>query len=200
MSHAFLTTARGAGRDPRSAFCAGDARSLPLADHGADAVVSGLALNFVPDPGRAVSELARVARPGAVVAAYVWDYADGMAMLRYFWDAAVALDDSAAELDEAGRFPMCRPDALGELWSAAGLGSVGVDAIEVPTRFVDFDDYWKPFLGGQGPAPGYVRSLGESGRSALRELLRARLPSGPDGSVALTARAWAVRGRAAPVT
>ena len=64
--------------------------------------------------------------------------------------------------------------------------------------FRDFDDFWSPFLGGQGPAPGYAMSLGEPARVALRELLRARLPVGDDGRIALTARAWAVKARVAP--
>jgi hypothetical protein len=87
-------------------------------------------------------------------------------------------------------------DRLRALWTDAGLDNVAVQAIEVPTVFADFDDYWRPFLGGQGPAPGYARSLTEEHRSALRDLLRARLPSGPHGSIPLTARAWAVRGTA----
>ena len=189
----FLRTA-GAGADPRAAFVAADARALPLPDRRFDAVVSGLALNFVPEPGAAVAELARVAVPGATVAAYVWDYAGGMAMLRYFWDAAAALDPAVARWDEASRFAMCRPEPLRELWTGAGLGGVTVEAVEVPTVFADFDDYWDPFLGGQGPAPGYLASLGGSARADLRELLRERLPAAPDGTIPLTARAWAVRG------
>jgi len=192
----FLATARGRIADSRSAFCAGDARALPLADRGFDAVVSGLAVNFVPDPSRAAADLARVTVPGGVVAAYVWDYADGMAVIRQFWDAAVALDPAAAELDEATRFPLCRPEPLRTLWTDAGLSAVAVEAIEVPTVFADFDDYWTPFLGAQGPAPGYAMSLTEERRSALRDLLRRRLPASPDGSIPLTARAWAVRGTA----
>ena len=126
-----------------------------------------------------------------MAAAYVWDYADGMAMMRHFWDAATALDPAAAEQDEGRRFPLCRPAPLRELWTGAGLAAVTVQAIEIPTVFTDFDDYWMPFLGGQGPAPGYVMSLTEEHREALRDLLRTRLPDGP---VPLTARAWAVRG------
>lgn len=180
--------------DPRSAFRTGDARSLPLSDRRFDAVVSGLALNFVPDPHRAAAEFARVATAGGVVAAYVWDYAEGMAMMRYFWDAATALDPAAAELDEGHRFPLCRPEPLGRLWTDAGLDQVRVEAIEVPTVFADFDDYWQPFLGGQGPAPGYAMSLADEHRRALRDLLRVRLRSAPDGSIPLTARAWAIQG------
>jgi SAM-dependent methyltransferase len=190
----FLAEARGRTTDPRATFLAGDARALPFPDHRFDAVVSGLALNFVPDPPRAAAELARVTAPGGVTAAYVWDYADGMAMMRYFWDAATALDPAAADLDEGRRFPLCRPAPLSDLWTGAGLDAVAVRAIEISTPFTDFDDYWTPFLGGQGPAPGYVLSLTDDHRRALRDLLRTRLPTDADGSIPLTAKAWAVRG------
>ena len=119
----FLTTARSRLTDPRSVFRVGDARSLPFPDRCFDAVVSGLALNFVPEPGRAVAELVRVAGPGGVVAAYVWDYAEGMAMMRYFWDAAIALDPTAAALDEGPRFPTCRPDSLSRAVDGGGSGT-----------------------------------------------------------------------------
>ena len=91
---------------------------------------------------------------------------------------------------------MCGPEPLRELFESAGLRDVQVRAIDVPTRFADFDDYWQPFLGGQGPAPGYAASLDENRRAALRELIRGRLPFAPDGSIPLTARAWAVWGTA----
>ncbi|MCU1683975.1 MAG: methyltransferase, S-adenosyl-L-methionine (SAM)-MTase protein [Amycolatopsis sp.] len=119
-----------------------------------------------------------------------------MAVIRHFWDAAASLDPVASELDEACRFPICEPVVLQQLWTDAGLGEVTVRAIEVPTVFTDFDDYWTPFLDGQGPAPHYAMSLTDERRQALRELLRIRLPAGPDGSIALTARVWAVRGTA----
>jgi hypothetical protein len=154
-----------------------------------DAVVSGLALNFVPSPRDAMAELTRVAAPGGTVAAYVWDYADGMAMLRHFWDAALELDPAAP--DEGARFPLCQPATLADLWRAAGLTAVQVRAIVVSMVFADFDAYWRPFLGGQGPAPGYLASLSVSERESLRALLRERLP---ERDIRLTARAWAVRG------
>jgi hypothetical protein len=159
-----------------------------------DIAVSGLALNFVPQPSLAVHEMTRTVRAGGTVAAYVWDYAGTMELMRYFWDAAGALDPAALALDEGRRFPLCRPDPLIELFTQAGLRDVQVRAIDVPTRFRDFDDYWSPFLGGQGPAPGYAMSLDEPRRDALRERLRASLPIAADGSIALIARAWAVRG------
>jgi SAM-dependent methyltransferase len=195
-SEGFLTHARNRCTDPRSSFRTGDARSLPFPDDGFDVVVSGLALNFVPDASRAAAEFARVAVAGGVVAAYVWDYAEGMAMLRYFWDAVTTLDPAAAEADEGRRFPLCRPGPLADLWTAAALGAVAVEPFVVATVFADFDDYWHPFLGGQGPAPGYVAGLTHERRDALRDLLRERLPVGTDGSIPLTARVWAVRGTA----
>jgi hypothetical protein len=156
--------------------------------------VSGLAVNFVPDPACAAAEFARVAAAGGIAAAYVWDYAEGMQMMRYFWDAATAIDPAAGNLDEVGRFAMCRPEPLRALWTEAGLQDVEVQAIEVPTVFANFDDYWSPFLGGQGPAPGYVKTLSEEHRDTLREQLRASLPGIQDGSIPLVARAWAVKG------
>jgi SAM-dependent methyltransferase len=193
-SAGFLETAQSRITDSRVTFAAGDAQALPLPDNGFDVVVSGLALNFVPSPALAAAEFSRVVRPGGVVAAYVWDYAEGMQMMRYFWDAAAYLDPADASLDESGRFPLCQPDPLRALWTRAGLGDVMVKAIEIPMAFQSFEDFWQPFLGGQGPAPAYAMSLGSGERDALRELLRERLPSNPDGSIALTARAWAVRG------
>lgn len=193
-SDGFLAHARREIDDARARFSVGDARALPFPDGRFDAVVSGLVLNFVPQPEAAVAELARVAAPGGVVGAYLWDYADGMQMIKHFWEAAAASDPAAAELDEGRRFPLCRPEALRSLWTGAGLTGVEVEPVEVPTRFRDLDDYWTPFLGGQGPAPGYVSTLDEDRRAALQALLRERLPVASDGSIALSARAWAVRG------
>ncbi|HEX5405678.1 MAG TPA: class I SAM-dependent methyltransferase [Pseudonocardiaceae bacterium] len=193
-STAFLATARTRLTDQRVTLATADAQSLP--DGPFDAVVSGLALNFVPDPGGAVTEFARVCRPGGVVAAYVWDYTSGMAMLRYFWDAVATLDPARAELDEGRRFSLCQPEALRTLWTDGGLHDVAVEPIDVPTVFTGFHDYWRPFLGGQGPAAGYVMSLTEDRRRDLRDLIRLRLPDTEDGSIPLTARAWAVRGTA----
>src|SRR5262249_24780413 len=154
----------------------GDARALPVDSVNFDAVVSGLVLNFVPEPQLAVAEMLRVARPGATVAAYVWDYAGKMQLMRYFWDAATALDPAARELDEGRRFPICLPLPLRELFQGAGLQDVDVRHIDIATHFRDFDDYWSPFMGGQGPAPSYAMSLCEERREALRDRIRSSLP------------------------
>lgn len=176
----------------RVRFMAGDAAHLP--DDLFDAVVSGLVLNFVPDVGAAIQSMCRRASRDGVVAAYVWDDAGRMELIRYFWDAAVALDPDAAALDEGLRFPVCHPDRLEALWRAAALEGVSSRAIDIRTVFGSFDDYWQPFLGGQGPAPGYCMSLDQTRRDALRELIRQRLRVAPDGSIRLIARAWAIRG------
>jgi SAM-dependent methyltransferase len=197
-SEPFLVQARRrVGDDARATFHVGDARSLPLPDDAVDVVVSGLAVNFVPEPDRALAEFVRVLVPGGVAAAYVWDYAEGMEMMKRFWDVAAELNPTATDLDEGRRFPLCRPEPLGQLWTESGLTDVTVRPVDIPMVFADFDDYWRPFLGGQGPAPAYAMSLSEPDRAAVRERLRATLPAGPDGSIALTARAWAVRGTAA---
>ncbi|MEO7839100.1 MAG: methyltransferase domain-containing protein, partial [Anaerolineales bacterium] len=159
-----------------------------------DAIVSGLVLNFIPQPEQALAGMRRVARKGGVVGAYVWDYAEGMQLMRHFWDAAVALDPEVSDIDEVRRFPHSRPEPLKELFQGAGFHQVEVISIQVPTVFRDFDDYWTPFLGGQGPAPSYLISLSEEHRAVLRERIRAGLPFAVDGSIPLAARAWAVRG------
>ena len=190
----YVAHARAHVRDERASFEAGDAQSLPVGTAEFDAAVSGLVLNFVLEPGRAAAEMARALRPGGVAAAYVWDYAGKMQLLRHFWNAAAALDSAAIELDQGRRFPLCQPGPLEQLFRQAGLEAVAVRPIDVATDFRDFDDYWRPFLGGQGPAPGYAMSLSEERRAALRERLRAALPAALDGSIPLVARAWAVRG------
>ena len=194
-SAGFVDYAKAQVSDPRVTFEVADAQSLAEESAHFDVAVSGLVLNFVPKPLLAVQEMARVMRPGGVVAAYVWDYAGKMELMRYFWDAAVDLDPDASKLAEGLRFPICQPPALVALLNEAGLRDFQTQTIDVPTTFHDFDDYWNPFLGGQGPAPGYAMSLNEERRGALRDRIRATLPIAGDGSIPLIARAFAVRGR-----
>jgi len=199
-----------AGIDPSAGFIAtardrlgtdvdlrvGDAQALPFGSDGFDATVSGLALNFVPDPTLAAREMCRVTRPGGRVAVYLWDYRGGMEMIRRFWDAAVALDPDAETLDEARRFPLCTEDALRDLLAGAGMTSIGSTALYADAVFGDFDDFWSPFLGGQGPAPSYVAGLEEEHRGRLESELRRTLPASSSGSIRLGSRAWAVAGTA----
>lgn len=193
-SEAFVAYAASRVTDPRASFAVADAQALDRPDAGYDAVASSLVLNFLPDPARGAAEMRRVVRPGGVVAGYVWDYAGEMQLMRRFWDAAAELDPAAADLDEGRRMAGCNPADLEALFSGAGLEEVETRVIDVPTVFADFDDYWSPFEGGQGPAPGYCVSLPPDRRAALRERLRETLPAAADGSISLVARAWAVRG------
>jgi len=194
-SEGYIEFARKQIQDPRVAFRLGDAHAIPVKSAAYDAVVSGLVLNFIPKPSKALSEMIQAVRIGGTVAAYVWDYADQMQLIRYFWNAAVALDETAASvLDEGQRFPLCQPEPLRQLFQTKQLGKVEIRSIDVPTIFRDFDDYWSPFLGGQGPAPSYAMSLSEERRVALREHIRLTIPISPNGSIHLIARACAVRG------
>ena len=137
-SEAYVAWAAAHVEDLRVRFVVADATHLPSGPF--DAVVSGLVLNFVPDAAAAVAAM-RDAAPHGLVAGYVWDYAGRMELMRHFWDAAVALDSAAEELDEGVRFPICHPDRLEAVWRDAGLSDVASRPIDVPTVFRDFDDY-----------------------------------------------------------
>lgn len=193
-SDGFIAAAREAVNDTRVRFEVGDAMTLPWSTRSCDATVSGLVLNFVTDTEAMAREMVRVTRPGGRVAAYVWDYGGGMQMMRHFWDVAIQLHPRDAELDQAERFPICQPDPLRRLFENVGLSAVAARAIDIPMVFRDFDDYWQPFLGKQGAAPTYLATLDEASRDRIRDALKARLVAAADGSIAMTARAWAVHG------
>jgi ubiquinone/menaquinone biosynthesis C-methylase UbiE len=194
MSMGFLSQTRDHLQDPRVTFTVGDAAHLPWKAAIYDASVSGLVLNFVGDPDAMVCEMVRVTRPGGWVAVYVWDYAGGMQMMRHFWDAAVSVYPNVAVIDEGERFPLCQPEPLQRLFERNQLKSISVEALEIPTVFKDFDDYWRPFLGGTGSAPTYLTTLSEAERESIRQILESSLASDPDRLIEMTARAWAVRG------
>lgn len=190
----YVEFARGRVRDARASFAVGDAQSLPVTSGACEVAVSGLVLNFVAEPAKMLSEMARAVCAGGVVALYVWDYAGKMQLMRHFWNAATALDPAAHALDEGRRFPICEPNALRDLFAGAALSAVEVIPIDIDTHFKDFNDYWTPFLGSQGPAPAYAMSLTGPARQRLRERIRESLPFATDGSIPLVARAWAARG------
>jgi len=192
-SESFVEEARS--RVPETDFQTGSATDLPFAAAEFDCVVSGLVLNFVPDKPAALTEMVRVARPGATVAAYVWDYAGHMQFMRYFFDTAKTLDPASSDFDDGIKAPICRPGPLAETFSSAGLTEVCTSALDITTPFTDFDDYWSPFLGGTGSAPKYCMSIDEGLRNTIRDAVREKLPTGPEGEILLAARAWAVRGR-----
>ena len=176
----------------RAWFEVAGATSIPLEENSVDVAVSGLVLNFVPDLVRALAEVARVVTVGGTAGAYLWDYSRGSHFLDVFWKTASELDAAARDFYESKRFGGWSSDRLSQLF--AGIGSrVETRSIVIPTVFANFDDYWLPFSGGQGPSPTYLQGLSDSQREALRDLLRERVSAEADGSVVLEARALAVR-------
>ena len=195
FSKDYINYAQNHVQDERLEFQIGDALNLPYESPQFDIAVSGLVLNFLPDPEEAVRKMAQAVRESGMVAAYVWDYAGQMEMMRHFWDAAIALDPAAIALDGGNRFSICEPNNLKALFEKVGLTEVEVIPIDIPTHFKDFDDYWLPFLGAQGSVAKYIHGISEEARGAIRERLREQLPRSADGGIPLVARAWAVKGR-----
>ena len=194
-SDGFIAQARKNVPDSRAEFHIGDAQDLPLDDASLDVATSALALNFVQDPIKALSEMKRVIRPDGLVAFYVWDYpGGGVEFMHLFWMAATALDPNVRDRVESARFPFCTPEGLREMMVTAGVSKVETIAIEVSTMFTDFDDYWQPFTLGAGPAPAYCMSLDAAARHRLRLRMQQTLPIAENGSIKLTARAWALKG------
>jgi SAM-dependent methyltransferase len=194
-SREYVAFARSRTAKSRIQFETADAQSLPFHADTFDAVVSLLVLNFIPEPSKALDEARRVTRPGGYITAAVWDYGKGMRMLRVFWDAAVKLDPSAARLDEK-HMPLCRKGELTELWTHGGLCDVEEMSLEIAMQFESYDDFWNPFLLGQGPAGAYIKRLASDACVALREELR-RVLGDPSDAFVLPARLWAVRGSVA---
>jgi len=191
---AFVEFAQREVRGDRLSFRVAGVGALPRREGGYDCVTSLLALNFFPDPKAAVQEMKGLTAPGGTVSACVWDYGGKMEFLRYFWDAVVAADPQARDQDEGERFPICDRDALLGLFRDAGLADVVCEGIDIPTRFADFSDYWRPFLGKTGPAAAYASGLDEGRRERLARRLEQSLPRQADGAIGLVARAWAVKG------
>ena len=178
---------------PKIKYQLGDATGLPLPDQSFDACVCGLGLNFIADPAKALQELRRVTRLGGAIGAYVWEYSGQARFLREFWDAAAAVDPEAVQFDQGRRFPICTPEGLRSALVEAGLENIAVRPLDIITHFKNFEDYWSPFLLGQGSGPTYLEQRDERIRTAIRERLSATLPVNPDGSIDLGARALAVR-------
>jgi SAM-dependent methyltransferase len=192
---AFVEIARSQVSSSRFQCRQGNGEALPLKDARFSAAVSGLVLNFVADKRKTVAEMRRVVRRGGSVALYVWDYAGHMQVMRHFFDTARELDPGAREFDDGVNAPICRPGPLSALFKEAGLADIEVQSLDIPAAFENFDDYWAPFIGGTGSAPRYCASLAPDLQARLREKLRSRLPTGPDGEILLAVRAWAIKSR-----
>jgi len=193
-SEEFISYSKKKLNTPVVQFDIGTAESLNIDSGSIDAVVSGFVLNFIPDPEIAIREMIRVTNPGGKMGIFLWDYSEGLQMLRYFWNAAVEMNNKAKVLDEDFIFPICKKGELDLLFRKAGLIEVEEIPIEINTYFKDFNDYWEPFLGNVGPAPVYAMSLDPEKRKKLEIKVRNSLPVNKDGSISITARAWAVKG------
>lgn len=197
-SMGFIRTGLARSGSRATDFLIGDGRRLPFAANGFDTAVSGLVLNFVPEPERLIEEQIRVVRPGGTIGGYVWDATERLEFLQYFWEAAIDLDPSAGEIYDRIRSSSLQPAGLRRIADTAGLEAIRVRGINILTQFDGFADFWRPFIGAHGPAPAYAAGLSEEMRVELRERLRSSLPINADGSIGLSARAWAVRGTAPP--
>ncbi len=182
------------GGDSRLRIDQGDACALPYRDDEFDRAMALLSLQFVPQPELALAELRRVVRPGGVVAAAVWDGFGGVPHLRMLWDTAAALDPADKGARRLFR-PLYGAGELAELWRAQGLRAVEDTSLVIRLDFVDFEDYWRPFLSGDGPPGQYVMGLSEPARDRLEAHLRRAYESNrPDGPRSFVAVAWACRG------
>jgi SAM-dependent methyltransferase len=181
-------------RVPGAEVVVAPAEALPFADHAFDATLSQLVVNFMRDPEAGVREMARVTRPGGVVASCVWDYAGEMTLLRAFWDAAREVDpERAAVVDEGTVMRWCGDGELAELWRDAGLRDVQFGQLVVRAGYANFEDLWAPLPTGVAPSGAFCKSLDDERRAALHDAYRSRLGVGKR-PFELTARAWAVAG------
>lgn len=180
-----------AARNPGVEVRQGRAEQLPYESDTFDVVLAQLVMHFVSEPAAAISEMSRVVRPGGVLAASVWDFQRGMEMLRAFWDAAVTLDPIAPDELRVMRFGQAGD--LHELFTEGGLADVVEEELRVVSEYADFDELWRGFQAGIGPAGSYVVALHEDKQVLLREELYRRVGS-PAGGFTLEAVARAAVG------
>lgn len=180
-------------RRPGISFDLADALSIPFPDASFDVALCALGLNYIPDPIRALQEMQRVTTANGLIAVYVWDYSEGATFLRHFWDAAASVDREAPHFDQARRFPMCTLEGLRKLFESAHCQRIELKALEIVTRFENFEDYWTPLLSGQGTAPNYLATRSEKVRAEIRDRLKSSFQAGESESIELPARAWAAR-------
>ena len=196
FSPAYVAHATGHNHDPRIVFQVGDACALDFPDHSLDRVLSLLMLHFVPRTSQAIAEMRRVARPGAVVGAAVWDARGGFVANRIFLDTAAVLDPRADQLrSRTHTRPMTRPGELAGAWREAGFSAVAETALSMRMEYASFEDYWAPYAGKDGPHAEYVATLSDTERARLRAAVKLAYVDGElDGPRSYAALAWAVKG------
>ncbi|MET0663771.1 MAG: methyltransferase domain-containing protein [Ilumatobacteraceae bacterium] len=170
----------------------GRAEDIPFGDDTFDVALAQLVLHFVSDPAHAAREFRRVLRPGGLAGACVWDFNEGMQMLRAFWDAALTIDPNAE--DEARTMRFGGAGEIAELLAEAGFTDVVETTLSVSSTYADFDELWAGVLLGIGPAGSYCVSLTDADRARLRAALVERLGA-PSGTFSLSASARAASGR-----
>lgn len=192
-SQPYLLHATDRLSDELVAFDTGDATALPYPDGSFDVVVSGLLINFV-DWDVCVAEQRRVAVANGLVGAYVWDYAGEYELIRYFWDAAKEVDPLAVAHDPGLRFPVCRTEALSELFARHRLRTIRSARLFATATFLNFDEYWQALDVRQGSLAEYLASIDAMTRGAVRARLEAMVPRHPTGALQLKLSAIAVVG------
>lgn len=200
LAPVYVEHARKIHPDPRLVFRVGDACALAYPDGVFDRVLSMLVLHFVPRAEEAIAEMRRVARPGAVVGAAVWDARGGWVANRLFFDTASVMYPEAAERRARNYTrPLTRPGELAAAWRAAGLRDVMESLLCIRMDFASFADYWAPYLGRDGPGAEYVRTLNDADRSRLEDAVKAAYLDGEaDGPRSYAALAFAVKGTVPP--
>lgn len=197
FSDAYVEFAKATIEDPRIAFEQGDVTALRHEDDAFDLIFTHLVLQFVPDSGAAIRELSRVLKPGGTLAATVWDSRGGLFFNRLFLDTAAVLDPAADAL-RASMFtrPLMRPGELEAAWRQGGLVDVRPGELTIRTEFADFDDYWAPMDGKDGPIPNYLRGTAPEMQDRIKEAVRrAYLDGEANGPRSYTATTWVVSGR-----
>jgi len=173
-------------------FQVGDAQSLPFEDASFDVIASALVINFIPDRRKAVQEMRRVARPGGMIGAYVWDYLEertaGSSLRLGLRDIGVEPPSMPGAVDAS--IP-----ALTALFRQAGLEALSCHSIDVTLTFPDFDDFWTSQMPSFTPQTRLIRALPKTQQNDLKEAVKRRLSIGPGGSVSHTARANAIKAR-----
>ncbi len=192
----FVTFARSRKSVHQPVFDIGDACALPYGDATFAGATAQLVLNFIPTPDVAVGEMRRVTRSGGTVAAAVWDFRGGVVYQRLFWDTVVGIDpEASAARDRLFSAPLTLPGALLKLFEDMGLRQIKRGSITIRMDYANFDDYWHPLLGGQGPIGAYLTAVAPTLRDRIEAAMRnAYFCGAPDGPRSMTATAWAVRG------
>lgn len=194
ISSAYVEHAMRRNWDPRISFEVADLTALPFPDSHFDQVISQLVLDFVPDTPRVFNEIKRVLRPGGRFSGAVWDARGGLVFNRFFLDTAAVLDDEAATLrDKNFTRPLRRPGDLKQAALSAGFLDIRAGELMIRTKFTNFDDYWAPFEGKDGPIPAYLSQRPADLKSNIKDAVRrAYLDGEKDGPRSYVAVAWAI--------